>query len=112
MALSLDDVNRPVRRAKAKKNKSSEHNRPWESSATKTKKTKESAISEENTDYLAFLSADDFPELKLFLNTALNELQKKSYWLSRVTFKNSWLGRIKTQPKLQIPLPSFLTRKS
>lgn len=111
MALSLDDVNRPLKKTKAKKNKTVEHNRPWEST-TKAKKTEEiETAPEENTDYLFFLSDSDFPELKLVLNSALNELQKKSYWLSRFTFKNSWLGRIKTQPQLRIPVPSFLTKK-
>mgnify|MGYP003612059415 CR=1 FL=1 len=110
MALSLDDLNRP-KKVKSKKNKSADHNRPWEN-PSQSKKKSETITDDDNTDYLSFLSSEDFPELKLVLNTAMNELQKKSYWLSRFTFKNSWLGRIKTQPKVQIPLPSFLTRKT
>lgn len=112
MALSLDDINKP-KHTKSKKNKSTEHNRPWESSSAKAKKEVEiETQNEEDTDYLAFISTDEYPEMKRILNTAMNKLQKKSYWLSRFTFKNSWIERIETQPKIKIPLPSFLTRKT
>lgn len=111
MALSLDDINKP-KHTKSKKNKTKEHNRPWESTAVKTKSEPETVHDEDNTDYLSFISAEEYPELNRILNTALNKLQKKSYWLSRFTFKNSWMGRIETQPKIKIPLPSFFTRKT
>ena len=111
MALSLDDINKP-KHTKSKKNKTTEHNRPWESTNVKVKNKPEAVLDIENTDYLAFISAEEYPELNRILNSAMNKLQKNSYWLSRFTFKNSWLGRIETQPKIKIPLPSFLTRKT
>lgn len=48
---------------------------------------------------------------KRFLHSKWREMQRKSYWLSRVTHKNSWWARIRFYPELKVPLPSWLTQK-
>jgi hypothetical protein len=45
------------------------------------------------------------------LHTRWRQLQRKSYWLSRATHKNSWWARVKLYPEVKVPLPSWLTQK-
>jgi hypothetical protein len=123
MAISLDRANR-TRTSQRKKTEVREEarkpdrkaHRPWSG-----------RMSDENTNFelpsdfnVRFLPEDldaatSAALLKSivwrYANLQWHDMKKKSYWLSRITHRNSWWMRVKLYPTLRVPMPSWFTHK-
>ncbi len=132
MAISLDRASRPQQKKALKKKvplpprqaKSRAVRRPWQHTSAPT--TEDFAprdpglhfefqaqllrLTPENLD-----AADSTELVKILAQNWLENLwkksQQKSYWLSRLTHRESWLSRVRIYPQVRIPVPSWLTTK-
>lgn len=119
MAIGLSQANQRTRilnrQANQQRELPKEVVRPWQS---EIKNLDFQELSDRNITFLPdhIESLDNVDLLQIttqnWLAETWHDLQSKSYWLSRLTHKSSWLARVQLKQKIRIPLPSWLTQKS
>ncbi len=112
MAISLDQVNK-----KSKNNNSSPTKKKQSSRGSPLKNQRLNLSEKMLNEYILNESLEHQVDLEVrhFTDSPsstrwLDDLQKKSYLLSRLTHLANWAAKIKLRPKLVIPLPDFLVR--
>ena len=133
MALTLNKIQKTAAKAKnAKREKRRESVRPWQIAEERHEKLNTlqalhipapdldpqfrfSSGSVEEILPLDIESASLSDLFEMVFNASLSErwqiMRQRSYWLSRLTYRQSWLSRLELYPRVRVPLPSFLTQR-
>ncbi|MGE0762201.1 MAG: hypothetical protein AB7N80_02870 [Bdellovibrionales bacterium] len=133
MALSLDQINRPKSKKFGKKKAAPKvvntaarpNKRPWQTKPiliqSAASPTRDVALNFEFQPDQLLLTPEDLDattsaELlqilaQQWLENTWRKTQRRSYWLSRLTHRHSWLARMQIFPRVRIPLPSWLANR-